>query len=147
MTGYLLADALPPPPGRPDAGRAANPFLSTEFLVTVGLLLAALLIGAVVFALVDRWRKRQTDGGGRESTESLTSYRAMFEAGELTREEYEKIRNKVAAKMKQEVGILPGGTAAPAAPAGGGSSAGTGGGEFAPGAGPPAGPTPGTGPN
>ncbi len=137
MTGYLFADVLPPPP--PPPGKA-NPFLNPEFLVTVGLLVGALLLGAVVFAVVDRWRKRDaTAAAGRESTESLTSFRAMFDNGELTREEYEKIRDRVAAKMKKEVGV--------GAAGGGGSTGGTGRGDFPPGDGSPAAPPTGPAPN
>jgi hypothetical protein len=139
MTGFLFADVPPPPP--PQVGKA-NPFLNPEFLVTVGLLVGALLLGAIVFAFVDRWRKRGSlHDSRRESTESLTSFRAMFDNGELTREEYEKIRDRMAAKMKKEVGV------ASTTPGGGGdSSGGTGRGEFPPGDGSDAAPPTGTAP-
>lgn len=142
MTGFLFADVPPPP----QVGKA-NPFLNPEFLVTVGLLVGALLLGAIVFAFVDRWRKRDAVAtGGRESTESLTSFRAMFDNGELTREEYEKIRDRVAAKMKKEVGVAP--TASVAGGGGGGdSTGGTVRGEFPPGDGSTAAPPTGTAPN
>lgn len=145
MTGFLFADVLPPPP--PPPGKA-NPFLNPEFLVTVGSLVGALFLGAIVFSLVDRWRKRDaTATSERDSIESLTSFRAMFDNGELTREEYDKILDRVAAKMKKEVGVgaaaaLPGG-----AGGGGDSSGGTARGDFPPDDGSPAAPPAGPAPN
>ncbi len=143
MIWILLADVPPPPP--PQANAKANPFLNPDFLLTVGLLVGALLVGAIAFALVDRWRKRQADpGSARESTESLTSFRAMYESGELSKEEYERIRNRVAARMKQEVGVASlGGTSPETRPGGGGLPGAADRGEFNPGDGSPGAPAPG----
>ena len=106
---------------------AANPFLSTEFLLTVGLLMTALLAGAVVLFLLDRWRKRQL-ADSNDSAESLTSFRAMYERGELTEAEYRVVRDKMARKVRQEVAVSNPATAAlpppgPAASGGGVDSA------------------------
>ena len=86
--------------------KAADVFKSVEFLVTVGVLSVVLLGGAVVLYFTDIWRKRQFEAG-RDSTESLTSFRALYERGELTESEYQKIRDKMAAQMKREVGLTP----------------------------------------
>src|SRR4051812_13360975 len=80
---------------------AANAFLSTEFLLTVALLITVLLTGAVVLFFVDRWRKRQLADHEGETVESLTSFRAMYERGELTESEYLAVRDKMARKVKQ----------------------------------------------
>ena len=90
----LIAAGPPPPPGKP--------LLSVELWIAIGLLSAILLGGAVALYLTDVWRKRQF-APSRDSTESLTSFRAMYERGELSEEEYQKIRARVAAKVKQEV--------------------------------------------
>ena len=90
----LLVAASPPP--------ANKPLFSVELWVAVGLLSAVLLGGAVVLYLTDLWRKRQL-APDRDSPESLTSFRAMYERGDLSEEEYQKIRARVAAKVKQEV--------------------------------------------
>jgi hypothetical protein len=108
---------------------AANPFVSTEFLLTVGLLIAVLLTGAVVLFFVDRWRKRQLADHDSESVESLSSFRALYERGELTEAEYKAVRDKMARKVKQEVAAANPATVAqpppgPAAPGGGESPAG-----------------------
>jgi hypothetical protein len=83
-----------------------NLLQSTDFLLAAGLLALVLMGGAVIFWYLDRWRKTQLEvEDPRESTKSLSSYRAMFESGELTREEYEKIRAKLAFKMREQVGL------------------------------------------
>ena len=40
----------------------------------------------------------------REAVLDLTTYREMYENGEITQSEYERIRNKIAEKMKREDG-------------------------------------------
>lgn len=69
-----------------------------EFQLWVGILIVTLLIGAVLFSLLDRWRKRRNLPV--DDVNVLSSYRTMYEKGELSQEEYEKIRNRVAEKMK-----------------------------------------------
>jgi hypothetical protein len=104
---------------------AANPFQSTEFLLTVGLLAAILLGGAVVLFIVDRWRKRQL-AETENAVESLTSFRTLYERGDLTEAEYQAVRDKMATRVKQEVAAANPGAAAPLpgpAAAGGGESA------------------------
>jgi len=77
---------------------------STEFLVGTALLITILLGGAVVIWYLDRWRKQQ-ERSATESTESLTNFRALFENGEITEEEYKRIRGKVSTQMRLEVGL------------------------------------------
>jgi hypothetical protein len=83
---------------------AANPklFQSVEFLVTVGLLVLILLGGAVVLYITDVWRKKQL-APDRESADALTTYRAMYERGEITEAEYHAVRNRVASQLRHEV--------------------------------------------
>ena len=83
---------------------AANPklFQSVEFLVTIGLLVLILLCGAVVLYVTDVWRRRQL-APDRESADALTSYRVMYERGEITEAEYRAVRNRIAAQMRQEI--------------------------------------------
>lgn len=47
-------------------------------------------------------RDASSDGGI-----SLTNFREMYDAGEITKEEYEKIRLKMAGKMKADLGLSP----------------------------------------
>ena len=73
-------------------------------LYPAALLAGALILAALLLYVTDRWRRnrdRQAD-----QSENLTSFRAMYEAGEITEAEYKALRDKVAAKLKTE---LPGG--------------------------------------
>ena len=107
---------VPVAPGAVAASWAANPklFQSVEFLVTVGLLVLILLGGAVVLYVTDVWRRKQL-APDRESADALTSYRAMYERGEITETEYLAVRNRIAAQMRHEVAAdrLPGAETAP----------------------------------
>jgi hypothetical protein len=95
---------VPVAAGAATASWAANPklFQSTEFLVTVGLLILILLGGAVVLYVTDVWRRRQLSPN-RESADALTSYRIMYERGEITESEYLAVRNRVATQLRNDV--------------------------------------------
>lgn len=73
---------------------------------TIGLTLA-LLVGAGIIYAVDRWRKRLADG--THDAESLTSYRDMYEAGEITEAEYIELKRRLAEKVKRNpaAGTIP----------------------------------------
>jgi hypothetical protein len=88
----LLAEQ-PQPPAK------GSPLDRPEILWGSAGLVAALLVGAVVIYVVDKWRRRTAmndpDGGAE-----LSDYRAMLESGEISRAEYEKLRQKVAGRVK-----------------------------------------------
>jgi hypothetical protein len=109
---FAQAEAEPAPAKR------SEPFLQKgEDWVLVGLLAAALIGGAVVLLVVDRWRKRAMIEE-KKSGEELTSFRAMYERGEITEEEYTKLRQRVAERVKKAPAAPPpNGPAAPAGPA------------------------------
>ena len=73
-----------------------------------------------VIWIVDRWRKKAIQTA--HSAEELTDFRGMFERGEITEEEYVKLRTRVSGRMKQEpvspTAAPPTTTAGPAAPSG-----------------------------
>jgi hypothetical protein len=92
------------------AGRAdKDPFRQPEVIWGTAGLALALLLGALVIWLVDRWRKRATSTSSN-SAEELTEFRGMLERGEITDEEYAKLRTRVSGRMKQPA---PAPTAAP----------------------------------
>ena len=68
--------------------------LDPRILWLTGLLVATLLLGAMILSWLDRWRKRQLSDD--RPGDQLTSFRALYEAGEISREEYERIRSRVA---------------------------------------------------
>jgi hypothetical protein len=108
---FAQAEAEPPPAKR------SEPFLQKgEDWVLVGLLTAALLAGAVILYFVDRWRKRVMLEE-KKSGEELTSFRAMYERGEITEEEYARLRQRVAERVKTApAAVPPNGPAAPVIP-------------------------------
>ena len=74
-----------------------------EFLWLVGALVATLLVAAVLIAWVDRWRKRQLADSPRSEMEQINTYRAMFERGELSKEEYDRIRLREAQRVRDRL--------------------------------------------
>ena len=99
----LIADANKP---------SGSPLEQPEFIWGTVALASALLVGAVVVLLVDRWRKRVLLEEKR-SGEELTSFRAMYERGEITEEEYNRLRQRVAERVKKPP--VPGPAPGPAA--------------------------------
>ena len=100
-----------------------DPFRQPEVIWGTAGLALALLGGALVIWLVDRWRKQAT-APPTNTAEELTDFRGMYERGEITEEEYVRLRNKVSGRMKEALtptvptGAAPNGPTAtpPAAP-------------------------------
>lgn len=69
-------------------------------------LAGALLVGAAILAVLDRWRKRFREDR-TSSQEQLTSFRELYEKGELSQEEYECIRSRLTARVRQEFNAAP----------------------------------------
>lgn len=100
-------------PGRP----AGTPWDRPELLYATLAIAGALLAGGFAIYLVDRWRKRGESPAEGAVTE-LTGFRGMLERGEITEEEYNRLRSKVASRVK-----APAAAAVP--PAGGTAGGGT----------------------
>lgn len=112
----LPAIAPPPwadvPPGPPPAGPPKPLLENTEFLIACGLMALVLFGGAFILSYFDRRRKRQ-EAAFTDTTAQLESYRELYESGEITGGEYQRLRERVAGRMKREVG-LPGAPPRPA---------------------------------
>lgn len=78
--------------------------LDTRLLVTSALLVAALLIGAGVIAFVRRWQQ-MGKRGGMTANEQLAQYRAMHDRGQLSDEEFRKLRDLLAVQIRKESGL------------------------------------------
>lgn len=76
---------------------------NTDFLWMTGALVATLLVGALILSRVERWRKRQMSDSAGADIEQLTSFRAMYERGELSKEEYDRIKSKEAQRLRDKV--------------------------------------------
>ncbi|HYH66036.1 MAG TPA: hypothetical protein VD866_15175 [Urbifossiella sp.] len=77
---------------------AGTPWDRPELLTATLAIAGALLAGGVVIYLVDRWRK--SGAATADAAAELTGFRGMLERGEITEEEYARLRGKAAAKMK-----------------------------------------------
>ncbi len=69
-------------------------------LITIGLItVGVLFVAAGLLAIVNRWRNRN-DSEHCSPIMSLSSYREMYENGELTHNEYQKILAKLGKEIK-----------------------------------------------
>jgi hypothetical protein len=96
LFAHLLAD-----------GRA-DPLMRSEVVWGVFGLTGAMLAGAAVIYAVDKWRKRAAAGPtDADVAASLTSFRDMYENGEISESEYADLRRRVAEKMKKPTAAAP----------------------------------------
>src|SRR5262245_14998152 len=77
-------------------------------------LAAALLVGALVIVLVGRWRKGNSNLSPNASDE-LAQYRALYEQGAISEEEYKKLRSLLGGEIRKNLDLAP--RPAPPAPA------------------------------
>jgi hypothetical protein len=73
--------------------------LPKDVWIYTGLLALALLVGAGIIALVERWRKRQTNETFT-AHDQLASFRLLYERGELDQQEYDRIKKQLLVKLK-----------------------------------------------
>ncbi len=78
-----------------------------QILTTSLILVAGLLVAAVVIALVSRWRRRQETTVDLSPSAQLAHFRALFEAGTISRDEYERLRALLNPQMRQSLGVAP----------------------------------------
>jgi hypothetical protein len=69
-------------------------------------LIGALLVGAGILFFVDRWRKRP-DHSKPSGEEELTHYRTLYEQGELSREEYDRLKALLGGRLRKELNLPP----------------------------------------
>lgn len=73
-------------------------------------LAAVIVVGALVLVWIDRWRKRSRTERFTAS-DQLANFRALYEQGQLSREEFERIRALLSQQMQRELDVpaqLPG---------------------------------------
>jgi hypothetical protein len=76
----------------------------TRLLIAGGMLSGSLLLFAIILVLVKRWRKKQ-EVIMPSTHEQLNSYRELFEEGNLSKEEFERIRTRLLERMRKETGL------------------------------------------
>jgi hypothetical protein len=91
----LLVQPKEAPKSDPRAARST----ATDLYVTLGLLIGALLLLAIGVAVAKRWYER-TKSDDEDASTFLTEARELEEEGELTKEEYLKIKAKLAAGLQ-----------------------------------------------
>ncbi|MCS6852421.1 MAG: hypothetical protein NZ700_14750 [Gemmataceae bacterium] len=67
--------------------------------------ISVILLGALVIYAVDRWRRRPPIDQRSLANEQLSQFRAWYEQGELTREEYETIRSRLSQRLRRELDL------------------------------------------
>jgi hypothetical protein len=81
---------------------AVDPLLALtkeeRLILWSGVLLGVLVLGAVVIARLDRWRKRQIEGAVDDS-DPVMSFREMYDRGEISKEEYDRVLRRVAERV------------------------------------------------
>ena len=100
---------MDPHPARPPS------LTDPQLLWAMAALIATLLLGALILAWLGRWRKR----GDRDTltpVDQLTAFRQSYDRGELSQQEYERIRTKLAPKLRQQVNLPPKPAKAPEPP-------------------------------
>src|SRR3954465_14092164 len=81
----------------PAAPVAAAPDLSQLHWAT-GILMAALLLGAIVIALVGRWRRR--GGSGSSASDQLAEFRELYDEGVISKEEFRRRRARLGGQIR-----------------------------------------------
>lgn len=76
-----------------------------QLLATCLSLVAALLVAALVIALVKRWQRRRAAEEDCSPSAQLAHYRALYEAGTLSAEEFERLRTVLGGRIRASLGV------------------------------------------
>ena len=76
-----------------------DPLHKPEIIWGTAGIAVALLAGALLVYVADKWRKK-TARQVSDSSQELTEFRRMYESGQITQEEYARLRDHVAQRVK-----------------------------------------------
>ena len=79
--------------------------LDMEVFVPGMLLALALLVGAAVLALMKRWRQRTTNPVVPDASEQLARFRALYEQGAMSEEEFNQVRAVLGGQLRQSLSL------------------------------------------
>ena len=74
-----------------------------DLITTVGLAVIAMFFAALILKIAMRYRLQIDEPDDCNASVSMSSFREMYESGEITQDEYDRLRDKLAAKIKGEV--------------------------------------------
>jgi hypothetical protein len=83
--------------------------LPIALLWAIIVLIAVVLVAAGVIIMISRWVKRRNTAATDAYGDDRASFKVLYERGELTQEEYDKIRARLSQKLRQDLKV----TAAP----------------------------------
>jgi hypothetical protein len=69
-------------------------------------LVAALLAGAAIIAMLERWRKR-SKADRLSAGDQLSHFREPYQQGTLSKDEFDQIRARLAGEVRQELNLGP----------------------------------------
>ena len=95
--------AVPLPLGATEIPKEAPLWL----IVTITILIVVLVVGAIIIMGVGRWAKSSAPTTA-SAGDQLTQFRLMYEQGECTREEYERIRARLGKRLRKELDLPEG---------------------------------------
>ena len=75
-----------------------------RFLWPTLALVGALLAGAVVIALLQRWRQRPGNEG-LTAGDQLSHFRRLYEQGAMSKEEFDAVKVRLADKLRDELNL------------------------------------------
>jgi hypothetical protein len=70
-------------------------------------LVGAILAAAIIIAAIKRWRRQDNEPAGNSSSDRLSEFRSLYEAGELSEEEFARIRGRLTGQLKRDFKIPP----------------------------------------
>lgn len=74
----------------------------TRLFYTLAILAGTLLVAAFIIRQVERWRKKQ-DVEQYSPGDQLTEFRELYEAGEISKEEFAQIRRQLGGMLREEL--------------------------------------------
>jgi hypothetical protein len=89
--------SLPSAAAAPLAGAIDDPRTLTLVLTMCGVL----LLGAIVVAVAQRWRRRQDQP--LSASDQLAQFRELYEEGELSEEEFNRLRKLLGGQLRKEL--------------------------------------------
>ncbi len=76
------------------------------FIVQGAYAAGALLVGAIIIAMVGRWRKRNADAA-QSASDQLAHFRSLYEKGEIDQKEYDSLRRVLGGELRRGTKRVP----------------------------------------